>query len=71
MKYSTLVKIHESISEDLKAAEIELENARAALNLVDPDCRMKSGELVEAKIKAAERVFDISLTALMAETGEP
>jgi len=59
MKYSTLVKIHESLSKELKAAEIELENAKAALNLADPDGRMKSGELVDAR-KATVRVFDIS-----------
>ena len=59
MKYSTIVKIHESISKELKAAEIELENARAALNLADPDGRMKYGELVDARSKAAVRVFDI------------
>lgn len=44
MKYSTLVKIHESLSKELKAAEIELENAKAALNLADPDGQMKSGD---------------------------
>lgn len=60
MKYSTLVKIHESLSKELKAAEIELENAKAALNLADPDGRMKSGELVDARRKATVRVFDIS-----------
>lgn len=60
MKYSTLVKIHESLSKELKAAEIELENAKAALNLADPDGRMKSGELVDARRKAIVRVFDIS-----------
>lgn len=59
MKYSTIAKIYESLSKDLKAAEIELENARAALNLADPDGRMKSGELLDARIKAADRVFDI------------
>ena len=59
MKYSTIVKIHELLSKELKAAEIELENARAALNLADPDGRMKSGELVDARSKAAVRVFDI------------
>lgn len=60
MKYSTIVKIHESLSKELKAAEIELENARAALNLADPDGRMESGELVDARSKAAVRVFDIN-----------
>lgn len=59
MKYSTLVKIHESLSKELKAAEIELENAKAALNLADPDGQMKSGELVDARRKATVRVFDI------------
>lgn len=58
MKYSTLVKIHESLSKELKAAEIELENARAALNLADPDGLMESGELVDARRKATARVFD-------------
>lgn len=57
MKYSTLVKIHESLSKELKAAEIELENAKAALNLADPDGRMKSAELVDARRKATVRVF--------------
>lgn len=60
MKYSTIVKIHESLSKELKVAEIELENARAALNLADPDGLMKSGELVDARSKAATRVFDIN-----------
>lgn len=58
MKYSTLVKIRESLFKELKAAEIELENARAALNLADPDGLMESGELVDARRKATARVFD-------------
>lgn len=34
MKYSTLVKIHESLSKELKAAEIELENAKAVVETI-------------------------------------